>query len=93
MGDVVVPDHLPAWLEQHGDGLDAIIHMGAISSTSAIDADLVIDTNFRLSWFLWRWCARHDKRFLYASSAATYGAGEHGYDDDVPHRRWQPCGR
>lgn len=80
--DVIAPEQLEGWLEQHSKALDAIVHMGAISSTSATDADLLMRTNFQLPWFLWRWCGRHFKRFIYASSAATYGAGEHGYDDD-----------
>lgn len=82
LSDVVAPEQLVAWLDQHVEELETVIHVGAISSTSATDADLVIDTNFQLSWFLWQWCARHGKRFIYASSAATYGAGEQGYDDD-----------
>ncbi|HEY2396000.1 MAG TPA: ADP-glyceromanno-heptose 6-epimerase [Rudaea sp.] len=80
--DLVAPERLSPWLDTNGDAVDLIVHMGAISSTSAGDADLVIEVNFRLSWFLWQWCARHGKRFLYASSAATYGSGEHGFEDD-----------
>lgn len=80
--DVFHPSELEAWLARNMERLEAIIHMGAISSTGAIDADLVIRVNFQLSWYLWQWCARHGKRFVYASSAATYGAGEQGYDDD-----------
>ena len=80
--DAVHPDALPAWLERHAMDVEVIVHMGAISSTSASDGDLVLQTNFGLSWLLWRWCADHGKRFLYASSAATYGGGEQGYDDD-----------
>ncbi len=82
LSDLIFPQRLTAWLEQHGSALEAIVHMGAISSTSATDADLVVDTNFQLSWNLWRWCTSHGKRFIYASSAATYGAGGQGYDDD-----------
>lgn len=80
--DIVHPERLDAWLERYVDGLETVIHMGAISATDASDGDLVLRTNFGLSWNLWQWCARHGKRFLYASSAATYGAGELGYDDD-----------
>jgi ADP-L-glycero-D-manno-heptose 6-epimerase len=80
--DLVAPERLEAWLEDHGAALDAIVHMGAISSTTETDADLIVETNFRLSQMLWRWCARHGKRFLYASSAATYGGAEVGFDDD-----------
>ncbi|MEO8747406.1 MAG: ADP-glyceromanno-heptose 6-epimerase [Rhodanobacter sp.] len=82
LSDVVAPEGLAAWLYQHVDELETVIHMGAISSTSATDADLVIRTNFQLSHYLWQWCARRGKRFLYASSAATYGDGSQGYDDD-----------
>ncbi|MEO8802323.1 MAG: ADP-glyceromanno-heptose 6-epimerase [Rudaea sp.] len=82
LSDLVSPQQLTAWLDQRGEAVETIVHMGAISSTSATDADLVIDTNFQLSWYLWQWCASHGTRFIYASSAATYGAGEQGYDDD-----------
>jgi ADP-L-glycero-D-manno-heptose 6-epimerase len=55
--------------------------MGAISSTTERDVDLILDTNFVLSRRLWKWCARHGVRFIYASSAATYGDGEQGFTD------------
>jgi ADP-L-glycero-D-manno-heptose 6-epimerase len=80
--DLVKPETLPQWLEAHGKALEAVVHLGAISSTTEPDVDLIIDTNFRLSWFLWEWCARNAKRLLYASSAATYGSGAQGFDDD-----------
>jgi ADP-L-glycero-D-manno-heptose 6-epimerase len=80
--DVVAPDELVFWLDEHSEELTAIVHMGAVSSTTETDVDLIMGSNFRLSQLLWRWCATHDKRFIYASSAATYGAGEHGFDDD-----------
>ena len=62
--------------------VDAIIHMGAISSTTETDADGIFETNVRLSQDLWTWCARNGARFIYASSAATYGDGSQGFDDD-----------
>jgi ADP-L-glycero-D-manno-heptose 6-epimerase len=80
--DVVAPGELPSWLDTHTAELETIVHMGAISSTTEPDVDLIMEVNFRLSMQLWRWCARHGKRFIYASSAATYGAGEQGFDDD-----------
>jgi ADP-L-glycero-D-manno-heptose 6-epimerase len=80
--DLVSPEQLEFWLEDHGSALEAIVHMGAISSTTETDADLIVATNFRLSQMLWRWCARHGKRFIYASSAATYGGAETGFEDD-----------
>jgi ADP-L-glycero-D-manno-heptose 6-epimerase len=80
--DLVDPAGLGQWLAENGAALDAIVHMGAISSTTETDADLIADVNFRLSLALWRWCARNTTRFIYASSAATYGDGSAGFDDD-----------
>ena len=80
--DLVDPEQLEVWLDDHGAALQTIVHMGAISSTTETDADLIVETNFRLSQLLWRWCAQHGKRFIYASSAATYGGAEVGFDDD-----------
>jgi ADP-L-glycero-D-manno-heptose 6-epimerase len=81
--ELVAPDHLGAWLDEHGDGVATIVHLGAISSTTETDVDLIVEVNVRLSWFLWQWCARHGKRFIYASSAATYGSGDQGFADDA----------
>lgn len=63
------------------NGVDAVIHMGAISSTTEKSFSRLLDYNIRYSQILWQWCARNDVPFLYASSAATYGGGEMGYDD------------
>jgi ADP-L-glycero-D-manno-heptose 6-epimerase len=79
--ELIEPEALPAWLDSH-QRLDAVVHLGAISSTTERDADLVFDVNVRLSTRIWNWCAAHRTPLLYASSAATYGAGEHGFDDD-----------
>ena len=81
--DLIAPEGLREWLDDHGADLEAIVHMGAISSTTEVDADLIADVNVRLSLFLWRWCAAHGKRLIYASSAATYGDGSQGFDDDA----------
>ena len=70
------------WLEMHGETLEAIIHMGAISSTVETNVDLFLENNQTLSELLYRWCAENAKRFIYASSAATYGDGTQGFDDD-----------
>ncbi len=81
LADIVPPEELTRWLE--GRKLDAVIHMGAISETTATDADLVLATNFRLSLQLLDWCAATRTPFIYASSAATYGDGAQGFRDDV----------
>jgi ADP-L-glycero-D-manno-heptose 6-epimerase len=80
LADIVPPAELPTWLD--GRRLDAIIHLGAISETTATDGDLVIETNFRLSMRLLDWCTAHATPFIYASSAATYGDGGQGFGDD-----------
>ena len=79
--DFVAPDDLFGWLEGRGRDVDLIIHMGAISSTQEADADKIIQTNFGLSRDLFDWCAARQRRFIYASSAATYGDGALGFDD------------
>jgi ADP-L-glycero-D-manno-heptose 6-epimerase len=81
LADVVPPPELPAWLQ--GRRLDAVIHLGAISETTATDGDLVIETNFRLSMRLLDWCTTTATPFIYASSAATYGDGAQGFGDDA----------
>jgi ADP-L-glycero-D-manno-heptose 6-epimerase len=81
--DIVPPGDLMRWLNSRK--LEAVLHLGAISDTTATDADLVIETNFRLSLKLLDWCCETGTRFIYASSAATYGDGSAGFDDD-----WSP---
>lgn len=80
LADVVPPGELFAWLE--GRKLEAVIHLGAISDTTASDGDLVLKNNFRLSLRLLEWCATTRTPFIYASSAATYGDGTEGFGDE-----------
>src|SRR3954462_9319437 len=80
LADFVPPAELMDWLK--GRRLDAVIHLGAISETTATDGDLVIETNFRLSMRLLDWGTANATPLIYASSAATYGNGEQGFDDD-----------
>jgi ADP-L-glycero-D-manno-heptose 6-epimerase len=80
LADIVPPAELTDWLK--GRKLDAIIHLGAISETTATDGDLVIETNFRFSMRLLDWCTANAVPFIYASSAATYGDGAQGFADD-----------
>ena len=77
--DFIPPADLMRWLE--GRKLEAVVHLGAISSTTATDGDLIIEANFRLPLRLFEWCASARTSFIYASSAATYGDGEAGYSD------------
>jgi ADP-L-glycero-D-manno-heptose 6-epimerase len=80
IADLVPPPDLERWLD--GRKLDAVIHLGAISDTMARDGDAVIAANFRLSLKLLDWCTASHVPFIYASSAATYGDGASGFDDD-----------
>jgi ADP-L-glycero-D-manno-heptose 6-epimerase len=83
VADVVPPAELMGWLD--GRKLDGVIHMGAISDTTVTDADLVMENNLRLSVRLLDWCTATRAPFIYASSAATYGDGTQGFDDN-----WSP---
>jgi ADP-L-glycero-D-manno-heptose 6-epimerase len=80
LADFVPPAELADWLK--GRRLEAVIHLGAVSETTATDGDLVIETNFRLSMRLLDWCTANATPFIYASSAATYGGGAQGFADD-----------
>jgi ADP-L-glycero-D-manno-heptose 6-epimerase len=82
ISDIVHPDHLFDFLDANTGRITAIFHMGAISSTTETDGDLIVDNNFNLTVALFAWCTRNDVRLIYASSAATYGDGAQGFDDD-----------
>ena len=60
----------------------AILHMGACSSTTETNEVFLRKNNFEYTQSLAQYCVKKDVRFIYASSAATYGAGENGYSDD-----------
>jgi ADP-L-glycero-D-manno-heptose 6-epimerase len=81
IADFITPDDLWPWLEGRGAKVDAVIHMAAVSSTTEPDADKIIATNHGLSRDLFGWCAQKGRRFIWASSGATYGDGVQGFDD------------
>lgn len=80
--DILPPEGLFPWLEREGAGLAGIVHMGAISATTETDVDLILRENVETTLRLWTFCARASVRLVYASSAATYGDGHAGFDDD-----------
>jgi ADP-L-glycero-D-manno-heptose 6-epimerase len=82
LDDIIAPEALPGFMAANRGRISAVFHMGAISSTTATDGDLVLQSNFALSVDLWRACAAQGIAFIYASSAATYGNGEQGFSDD-----------
>ncbi|EKD83809.1 MAG: hypothetical protein ACD_39C00439G0001, partial [uncultured bacterium] len=63
--------------------LEAVLHLGACSSTTETDASYLIKNNFEFSKALALWAMSNQARFIYASSAATYGDGDHGFDDSI----------
>ena len=79
--EIVLVEALHSWLERFGGEVEAIFHLGAISATTFTDADEIIAKNLNYSIALWRWCAAAKRPLIYASSAATYGAGTAGFDD------------
>jgi len=79
---IIPPDGLDAFLETR-PALEMVFHLGAVSSTSATDGDDTWAQNVELSRRLWTWCAERQVRFMYASSASTYGDGSKGFDDDA----------
>ena len=70
------------WLKQNKSQVDAIIHLGACSDTVETNADYLLENNFHYTIRLAEWALNHQKRFIYASSAATYGDGSLGFSDN-----------
>lgn len=91
--DIVHPNNIFVFLEEYADDIEMVFHLGAISDTTENDSDLVMHNNFSLSRELWRWCAEHNVRMLYASSYSTYGDGrsEVGFSDDDSPDFWPSC--
>lgn len=89
--DWVDRDNLKEWLsyEENANKISAVVHMGACSTTTETDADYLMDNNYSYSKFLWDFCVKRNLKFIYASSAATYGMGERGYDDDISPKELQ----
>ncbi|NTV05998.1 MAG: ADP-glyceromanno-heptose 6-epimerase [Chlorobiaceae bacterium] len=82
--DFIPKDLFPELLEKKAfEGISAIIHMGANSSTTETDADHLLVNNFGYSKRIATFCMEHDIRLIYASSAATYGDGSNGYSDAI----------
>lgn len=80
--DLISRHKLFEWIQGRGTEVDAVIHLGACSDTMETNADYLMDNNFRFSIRLAEWALGANKRFIYASSAATYGDGSRGFSDD-----------
>jgi ADP-L-glycero-D-manno-heptose 6-epimerase len=82
LAGTLTPETLFPFLEANAGKVEAIFHMGGISATTERDVDLILASNFALSQRLWDYCTANQSRLFYASSAATYGDGSAGFDDD-----------
>ena len=77
---IISPENIFKYLTKN-DNIELVIHMGANSSTTETNFRLIYNFNTRFSRNLWKWCTQNKVRFIYASSAATYGDGSKGFDD------------
>lgn len=83
-------DEFSKRLPEFAGRVSHVIHMGACSSTTELDFDFLYKNNFEYTKTLWKFCAENHCSFIYASSAATYGAGEFGFDDKMDIQKLQP---
>jgi ADP-L-glycero-D-manno-heptose 6-epimerase len=72
----------PDWLYKNAEIVDFVIHIGARTDTTEFDVNVFNELNLEYTKHIWTQCAENQVPLIYASSAATYGIGEHGYKDD-----------
>lgn len=82
LADIIDKRQLFTWLEGRHDQIAGIVHLGACTKTVETDANYLLENNYRYSLKLAEYAATHNIRFVYASSAATYGDGSEGFCDD-----------
>ncbi len=80
--DILEKEQLFQWLEGRESQIEAFIHLGACSSTVERNASYLLENNYRYSVRLAEYALKNKQRFIYASSAATYGDGALGFSDD-----------
>jgi len=86
--NIISPENIFKYLNKNNN-IELVIHMGANSSTTETNFRLIYNFNTRFSRNLWKWCTQNKVRFIYASSAATYGDGSKGFDDSE-NKIYQP---
>lgn len=74
-------DNFIGWLNKNYKSIEFIHHIGARTDTTEFDVSIFDNLNLNYSKEIWKACTRHQIPLIYASSAATYGMGEHGYND------------
>lgn len=82
VGEIVDRDALFDWLSHRAPRLRGVVHLGACTDTTRLDRAYLEQVNTAYSQRLWRFAAAAEVPFVYASSAATYGDGSAGFDDD-----------
>lgn len=70
------------WFKENGKEVEFVYHIGARTDTAEFDKTIFDDLNVEYSKEIWKWCTHYKIPLVYASSAATYGLGEQGYEDD-----------
>lgn len=83
--DLLPKGQLFSWLEGKEALIEAFVHLGACTDTMETNADYLFENNYRYSVRLAEYALQHSLRFIYASSAATYGDGSQGFVDDPEH--------
>ena len=83
-------DSIMNWLMNHVKEIDCIYHLGAITDTTVMDRNLFDEYNVGASIYIWNICTEYKIPLIYASSAATYGDGEEGFDDEKDIIKLQP---
>lgn len=78
------------WLMTHAKEIDIIFHLGAITDTTVMDRNLFDEYNVVASMFIWNICVNNQISMIYASSAATYGDGLDGFDDEKTNYNLKP---
>ncbi len=86
-------EQLFSFLLREGDDIDFIIHLGARTDTMSTDGEIFRQLNFNYTQSLFLWAAQQQVPIIYASSAATYGAGEKGYSDQTPPSELRPLNK
>ncbi len=70
------------WFEKNAGKINAVVHIGARTDTTEFNVEIFNELNLNYTKDIWKICTKHGIPMVYASSAATYGGGEHGYNDD-----------
>ncbi len=78
--ELITPSTIFYWLDMYGEKLDAVIHLASIREAEG-NVDLMLESHFSQAMLLFKWCAENGKRFLWGSTAATYGDGTGGVID------------